>query len=148
MSGIIDDGGNSGGTGGSLIKEGSGSLTLSGTNTYTGGTTINAGTLVVNGSISNSAVTVNSGATLAGTGAVGATTISSGGIFGPGNSPGTITVTENLAFQSGALYLVQINPSTASSVSSTLPIIPYGGFSPIGLEGRHVGQHLPARRPA
>ncbi|QQE12264.1 autotransporter-associated beta strand repeat-containing protein [Planctomycetota bacterium] len=34
---------------GSLVKEGSGTLTLSGTNTYSGGTNINAGTVVVSG---------------------------------------------------------------------------------------------------
>ena len=34
--------------------------------------------------------------------------------------------------------------SNDADVSSTLPIIPYGGFSPIRLEGWHVGQHLPA----
>jgi autotransporter-associated beta strand protein len=45
VSGIIEDGGGSGGTGGALIKAGTGTLTLSGTNTYTGGTTILAGTL-------------------------------------------------------------------------------------------------------
>ena len=39
FAGVMDG---SGGTGG-LIKQGSGTLTLSGTNTYTGGTTINAG---------------------------------------------------------------------------------------------------------
>jgi len=33
------------GTGGSIDKQGSGSLTLSGTNTYTGGTAITAGRL-------------------------------------------------------------------------------------------------------
>jgi putative ABC transport system substrate-binding protein len=30
----------------------------------------------------------------------------------------------------------------------TVAIIPYGGFSPIRLEGWHVGQHLPTHRPA
>lgn len=39
VSGIIS------GTGGSLVKNGSGSITLSGNNTYSGGTTISAGTL-------------------------------------------------------------------------------------------------------
>jgi autotransporter-associated beta strand protein len=50
------------GTGGSLIKVGSGIMTLTGTNTYTGPTTISAGTLALSGtgSISNSSsVTVN-----------------------------------------------------------------------------------------
>jgi autotransporter-associated beta strand protein len=104
---------------GGLTKIGAGALTLTGTNTYSSATTVNAGTLFVNGSIANSAVTVNSGATLAGIGTVGATTINSGGIFAPGTSPGTMTVQGNLAFQSGALYLVQVNPSTASSTNVT-----------------------------
>jgi uncharacterized protein with beta-barrel porin domain len=73
----------------------------------------------VNGSIANSAVTVNAGAMLSGTGTVGATTINSGATFAPGNSPGTMTVAGNLAFQSGALYVVQINSSTASSTNVT-----------------------------
>ncbi|WP_354181371.1 autotransporter-associated beta strand repeat-containing protein [Bradyrhizobium sp. LA6.1] len=47
FSGVIQDGGFSGGAGGSLTKTGSGTLTLSGANTYTGGTTINAGTLAI-----------------------------------------------------------------------------------------------------
>ena len=79
---------------------------------------MNAGTLIVNGSIASSAATVNAGAA-AGIGTVGATTIMSGGTFAPGNSPGTMTVQGNLAFQSGALYLVQVNPSTASSANVT-----------------------------
>ncbi|MBV9875162.1 MAG: autotransporter-associated beta strand repeat-containing protein, partial [Verrucomicrobia bacterium] len=45
VSGIITDGGSSGGTGGSLVKVGTGGLVLSGTNTYTGGTMISAGIL-------------------------------------------------------------------------------------------------------
>jgi autotransporter-associated beta strand protein len=104
---------------GGMTKIGTGALTLTGANTYSGATSVNAGTLFVNGSIANSAVTVNSGATLAGIGTVGATTINSGGIFAPGTSPGTMTVQGNLAFQSGAIYLVQVNPSTASSTNVT-----------------------------
>jgi Passenger-associated-transport-repeat len=105
------------GTGG-LTKTGSGTFTLSGANTYTGATMINAGTLIVNGSIASSSLTsVNSGGTLAGTGTVGSVQVNSGGTLAPGNSPGTITIAGNLAFQSGALYLVQIDPSTASSAN-------------------------------
>jgi outer membrane autotransporter protein len=107
------------GTGG-FVKQGTGTLMFTGASTYTGATSINAGALVVNGSIADSAVTVNSGGTLAGIGTVGATTINNGGTFAPGNSPGTMTVHGNLAFQSGALYLVQVNPSTASSANAVI----------------------------
>ena len=52
---------------------------------------------------------------------MGATTIASGGTFAPGSgTPGSsMTVAGNLAFQSGALYLVQVNPSSASSANVT-----------------------------
>jgi YVTN family beta-propeller protein/autotransporter-associated beta strand protein len=106
---------------GGLTKIGSGTLILSGTNSYSGATSVNAGALVVNGSIASSAVAVNNGAMLAGTGTVGATTTNSGGTFAPGSGvAGTsMTVAGNLAFQSGALYLVQINSSTASFANVT-----------------------------
>jgi uncharacterized protein with beta-barrel porin domain len=85
--------------------------TLTGTTTAGGAWTIIGGTLTVNGSMANSGVFVLSGATLAGTGTVGTTTIARGGTLAPGNSPGTMTVRGNLAFQSGALYLVQASPT-------------------------------------
>jgi autotransporter-associated beta strand protein len=47
VSGVIADGGLGGGIGGSLVKTGTGALTLSGANTYSGGTTINGGTMAV-----------------------------------------------------------------------------------------------------
>jgi len=102
-----------------LEKIGAGTLVLSGASSYTGPTTVSAGTLVVDGSIANSAVTVNAGALLAGIGTVGATTIATGATFAPGSGvPGSsMTVSGNLAFQSGALYLVQVNPANASSAN-------------------------------
>ena len=63
ISGIISGAG--GGTDGSLFKDGSGTLTLSGANDYTGDTRINAGNLTVNsgGSLGNgSDVFISSGA--------------------------------------------------------------------------------------
>ena len=49
IGGAISDGGVGGGTGGSLVKIGTGTLTLDGSFFYTGTTTISAGTLVLGG---------------------------------------------------------------------------------------------------
>jgi len=76
----------------SLVKSGSGMLTLTGTSTYTGATSITGGTLAVNGSLAaNSTVTVN-GATLAGSGiANGTVSVASGTINGTGLTLGATT---------------------------------------------------------
>jgi autotransporter-associated beta strand protein len=63
FSGVIQDGGISGGTGGSLTKVGAGTLTLSGINTYTGGTTVNGGFINFNSasSFGSGNITLNGG---------------------------------------------------------------------------------------
>jgi autotransporter-associated beta strand protein len=91
LSGILANSANAGRLG--VTKSGTGTWVLAGANTYTGATTIHQGKLVVasTGSIaSGSAVTVNNGGTLAGTGTVaGMVTVNSGGTLSPGASPGT-----------------------------------------------------------
>ncbi len=57
-----------------LTKTGAGTATLSGANTYTGTTTITTGKLVVDGSLGGTAVTVNGGAILSGSGTIGTLT--------------------------------------------------------------------------
>jgi autotransporter-associated beta strand protein len=111
-----------GSIGGSLVKTGSGTLTLTAIDTYTGATVVNGGTLEVDGSTAKSVLTtVNAGGTLDGNGIVGNTQINAGGIFAPGNgTPGSsMTVAGNLAFQSGGIYLVQLNSATSSLANVT-----------------------------
>ncbi|MGJ4893303.1 autotransporter outer membrane beta-barrel domain-containing protein [Bradyrhizobium sp. HKCCYLRH3099] len=101
-------------------KVGDSSWTLTGTSTYTGAVNVNAGTLRVDGNLASAGnLTVNSGGTLSGTGSIGRTTVASGGILSPGNgTAGTsLGVSGSLAFQSGAIYLVQVSPATASTTN-------------------------------
>lgn len=106
---------------GTLVKDGSGTVTLGGASTYTGATSVNTGTLVVNGSLGNTAVTVASGATLAGSGTItGDVTIASGGTLSPGNSPGTITL-GSLVLNSASVLDFQLGlPSGVAGVDSDL----------------------------
>lgn len=129
VSGVISDCGatgtecnNLGATGGSLVKTGTGTMTLSGANTYTGAATINGGTVLVDGTVVGPAI-VNNGGTFGGIGNVGTTTVNSGATLLPGavGTVGTLTVNGNLSFGPGANYVVFMTPTTIgrTNVSGT-----------------------------
>lgn len=93
---------------GKIVKTGTGTQKLNGANTYTGTTTINGGTLVINGlqNTATGAVSVASGATLAGIGTLGGAVTNSGTIA-PGDAGiGTLTVAASTS-ATGAQWAIE-----------------------------------------
>jgi fibronectin-binding autotransporter adhesin len=107
--------------------------TVSGLLTNTAGTTVNNGAL-------NGGANV-SGGMFTGSGTVTNLTVA-GGIFAPGNgTPGSsMTVSGNLAFQSGALYLVGLNPATSTFATVTGTAALNGGAGAAFLAGNYVAK--------
>ena len=141
-----------------LLKDGSGTQSLSGANTYTGNTTVNGGilSLVGKGSISNSAViTIAAGAaldvsarteggltlcgsqTLTGDGRVtGNVTMAAGSILAPGRGVGTLRFDNDLETDAGAQLNFELGPTNDNvivrrnlALRGTLNIQGLAGFS-------------------
>ncbi|QPS58313.1 autotransporter outer membrane beta-barrel domain-containing protein [Serratia plymuthica] len=98
---------------GGLTKQGVGTLVLTGANTYAGPTRVNEGLLAINGSVT-SAVTVQNAGILGGSGSVGSLTARRGGTVAPGNSIGTLNVANNVSFEPGSRYAVEVAPNGQS----------------------------------
>jgi len=98
---------------GGLTKQGIGTLVLTGANTYAGPTRVNEGLLAINGSVT-SAVTVQNAGILGGSGSVGSLTARRGGTVAPGNSIGTLNVANNVSFEPGSRYAVEVAPNGQS----------------------------------
>jgi fibronectin-binding autotransporter adhesin len=95
-----------------IRKVGNGILTLSGTgSSFTGASSVNAGILRVDGTLTGTglALTVNTGGTLGGTGSIAGTVSSVGGTIAPGDSPGTLTVSNVVTIDSSSTLSYELN---------------------------------------
>jgi autotransporter-associated beta strand protein len=114
ISGVADGG---------LVKNGTGTLTLSGTSTYVGPTLISAGNLDLTGSLSSSPVTVNSGAILqSGNGTISnSLTLNQGGKLSlAGPTVNTLTVgnfTWNATSTTPGLQFSLLDPTTTDTLN-------------------------------
>jgi autotransporter-associated beta strand protein len=111
-----------------LIKEGTGTWTLTGASTHSGTTVVSNGTLLVNGSFNGSPVTI-SGGRLGGMGTISgsAVNVNSGGAFAPGPAAaglGVLTISNNLTLAAGSTTFMRVQHSpptnTAANISGTL----------------------------
>ena len=134
---------------GDVEQIGSGALLLTADNTYTGTTTVSAGTLIVNGSIMSSSLTLDSGATLGGSGVVGSFVAPAGATVAPGAlTPfSTLHVAGGVTFLPGSTYVVNVNATGQSDAlvatrkatlsGGTVEVLPAAG----GLFARHFARH-------
>jgi len=117
LSGVLSNG--------SLVKDGDGTLQVTGNNAYAGGTTISAGTLLIGNSAGSAtgtgAVSLAAGATLGGGNAAGTTGFISGlvttggttSMLAPGtNGIGTLNLTGGLSASAGATFNFELGTSS------------------------------------
>lgn len=92
-------------------------IEFTGDNSYSGATFVNAGTLLINGdqSAATGDLSVASGAVLGGSGTIGgATTIS--GSLRPGNSIGTLTVANDVTWNSGQDWVFELGAANSADL--------------------------------
>ena len=139
FSGVIQDAGITTGTGGSIISNGAGMLSLGGSNTYSGTTSVNAGVVraLANNVFSlNSSHTIASGATLnlanttqtiAGLNGAGAVSIGAGQLTVNNTSvdntySGTMSGTTGILIKSGSAKLIITGAGTIDLPSGSITI--------------------------
>ena len=119
-------------TGMSLTKKGDGTQILSGANDFTGPTLISDGTLELSatGSLASATVTVAAGGTLAGTGQITGSIVTTGGTISPGIGSATGTLrTAGVTLDAAAMLTITINDEGAGQFDQ---VVNTGTFSPNG----------------
>jgi len=138
---------------GRLVKSGDGTLVLNGNDSFNGVTlnggvlvvqgnsqyqgqsTVNGGHLVVNGKL-DSGLDVNDKGTLSGNGTLKNVNVNLGAKVAPGNSVGDLRITNNITFNPGSVYQVEINTDNQSdSIHSDNTAIINGGTVSVSMEG-------------
>ena len=116
---------------GMFFKLGTGALTLGGSNSYSGPTTVSAGSLFVNGQIGSNTVTVAANGKLGGSGKIlGPVAVQSGATLAPGNSIGTLVISNSLALSNSATTLIEISRDGGSPTNDAvtgLTSLKFGG---------------------
>jgi len=117
-----------------VVKRGTGTWTLGGANTYSGNTTVVGGILLITNQSASTAVSVLSGATMGGNGAVlaGTVTVAAGGTLAPGlpsgNGTGALTINNNLALAPGSFTSMKLNKAAATNdIITGANTLTYGG---------------------
>jgi autotransporter-associated beta strand protein len=103
-----------------LVKQGVGSMRLTGANTYTGTTRIEAGTVLVNGAQPASAVSVVGGV-LGGIGMTANVSATDGSTIAPGNGIGRLT-TGALALATGVILAIEMNGGAPGATYDQLDV--------------------------
>ncbi len=131
---------------GRVIQAGSGVANLTGANTYSGGTYVSNGTLLANNATGSATgtnfVNVYSGGALGGTGTIaGAVSVLAGGTMRPGNSPGTLAISNDLDLAAGSFAEFEINGTNAGQFDRVVGILDldYGGTLTLNIGMAVVG---------
>lgn len=129
---------------GQVRQVGPGTTILTADSTYTGPTTIDAGTLQIDGSVA-SAVKVNAGGTLSGSGTTGDIVVGAGGILAPGrpqtdgSAPGPLRTNGDLTLQPGSAAVLAVGATSVQLAAAGTATL--GGTAFLKLNPGPVARH-------
>lgn len=105
---------------GQLVKQGDGTLFLTGADTYSGATTVSGGKLAISGSIT-SPVSISAGGTFGGSGKVAAAVTALGGTVSPGLSPDEAAfINDGVTGAGNTLTVSSIKMGPAATFTTTI----------------------------
>ncbi len=108
-------------------KNGTAALNLTGVSSFSGQVNVNSGLLAINGQLPGTVIVQNSGV-LGGSGVAGSVVAHQGGTVAPGNSIGTLSVNNNVQFDAGSIYAVEVDAAgNSDKILATGQVLLNGG---------------------